>query len=59
MTPTAIIVKDEVTTLKTPPEKTPQANAHEYDEENDVGDDEVGEEGFATGECLQLATTNC
>ena len=55
MTPTAIIVKDEIT-LKTPSEK---ANTHEDDEENDVGEDEVGEEGFATGECLELSTTNC
>lgn len=58
MTPTAITVKDEVT-LKTPSEKTPQANIHEDDEENDAGDDEVGEEGLATGGCLQLSTTNC
>jgi hypothetical protein len=57
MTPTAIIVKDEVT-LKTPSEKTPQANTHEDDEENDVGEDEVGEEGFATGEFLELSKIN-
>ena len=57
MTPTAI-VKDEVT-LKTPSEETPQVNTHEDDEENDGGEDEVGEEGFATGEYLQLSTTNC
>ena len=57
MTPTAIIVKDEIT-LKTvtPSEKE---HTHEDDEENDVGEDEVGEEGFATGECLELSTTNC
>ena len=53
MTPTAITVKDEVT-LKAPSEKV---NTHEEDE-NDVGEDEVGEEGLATGECLQLSTTN-
>jgi hypothetical protein len=58
MTPTAIIVKDEVA-LKMPSEETLQANTHVDDEENDVGEDEVGEEGFATGECLQLSTTNC
>ena len=54
MTPTAItnIVKDEVT-LKTLSEKIPQANTHDVDEENDDGEDEVGEEGSATGEYLQ------
>lgn len=53
MTPTAIInIKDEA--LKTPSEKTPQANIHEDDED---GEDEVGEDGFATGECLHLSTT--
>jgi hypothetical protein len=50
---TTNIVKDEVT-LKTPPEKIPQANTHEDVDENDDGEDEVGEEGFATGECLQF-----
>jgi hypothetical protein len=56
MTPTAIT--DEVT-LKTPSKKTPQTNTHEDDEENDVGEYEAGEEGLATGEFLQLSTTNC
>jgi hypothetical protein len=49
MTPTAITVKDEVT-LKTPIGKAPLVNTHEDDDENDIGEDEVGEEVFATGE---------
>ena len=57
MTPIAKTVKDEVT-LKTPPDKTPQENAYE-NEEDDVGEDEIGEEVFVTGGCLQLSTTNC
>lgn len=54
MTPTAIIntVKDDEV-LKTPFEKIPQGQTHEDDEENDDGEDEVGED-VPTGECFTI-----
>ena len=57
MTPTAITnVADEVI-LKKPFEKIPKANDHGDDldgEENDDGEDEIGEEGRTTGVCSTI-----